>query len=177
MSKLIVPKGHPSEAHKLDCLNWPAEWPYKPEVEFRIWHSGDVLHLEYKVCEQGIRMEFNAIGTMVLSWRTGRLDPEHAPADVLASVRREAGGKPSVEGSRKGFEEKASEGPWTLKADIPASALWRSGVKSFDGLRARGNFYKCGDGLAVPHFVTFAPISTPKPDYHRPEFFTELEFE
>ena len=208
MSKLIVPKGRPSEAHKLDCLNWPAEWPYKPEVEFRIWHSGDVLHLEYKVCEQGIRavetrdghdvymdscvefffqprpedphyynFEFNAIGTMVLSWRTGRLDPEHAPADVLASVRREACGKPSVEGSRKGFEEKASEGPWTLHADIPAKALWRSGLDSFDGLRARGNFYKCGDGLAVPHFVTFAPISTPKPDYHRPEFFTELEFE
>ena len=213
--KLVVPFGQPGEWQRLDCLNWPAEWPYKPLVEFRLWHSGDVLHLEYKVEEQGIRavetsdghdvymdscvefffqphpedphyynFEFNAIGTMVCSWRTGRNDPEHAPAKVLASVKREVGktrcGRlvfaPSVEGSRVGFNEKPAKGPWVLRADIPASALWHSGLESFSGLKARGNFYKCGDGLKVPHFVTFAPIDTPKPDYHRPEFFTELEF-
>ncbi|MCR5560798.1 MAG: hypothetical protein K6F58_03170 [Bacteroidales bacterium] len=221
--KLIVPSGQPGEWHRLDCLNWEAGWPYKPLVEFRLWHSegsgatGEpTLHLEYRVEEQSVRametrdghdvykdscvefffqplpddphyynFEFNAIGTMVCSWRTGRLDPEDAPAEVLASVKREAGktrcGRmvfaPSVEGSRVGFEEKPSKGPWMLRADIPVSALWRSGLRSFSGLRARGNFYKCGDALKVPHFVTFAPIDTVKPDYHRPEFFTELEFE
>ena len=210
---LKVPFGQPGEWHRLDCLNWEAGWSYKPLVEFRLWHTGDVLHLEYRVDEQAVRavetrdghdvyqdscvefffqplpddphyynFEFNAIGTMVCSWRTGRMDPEDAPAEVLASVRREValdGGAfaPSVEGNRLGFEERPSDGPWSLRADIPVEALWRSGIRSFNGLRARGNFYKCGDALKVPHFVTFAPIDTARPDYHRPEFFTELAFE
>ena len=209
---LKVPFGQPGEWHRLDCLNWEAGWPYKPLVEFRLWHTGDVLHLEYRVDEQSVRaeethdgndvykdscvefffqplpddphyynFEVNAAGTMVCSWRTGRMDPEDAPAEVLASVRREValdGGAfaPSVEGNRAGFEERTAVGPWSLRADIPVSALWRSGIRSFSGLRSRGNFYKCGDALKVPHFVTFAPIDTARPDYHRPEFFTELEF-
>ena len=41
----------------------------------------------------------------------------------------------------------------------------------------KGNFYKCGDHLSVPHFLSFAPIGVPKPDFHRPEFFCTLEFE
>ena len=199
---LKVPFGQPGEWHRLDCLNWEAGWPYKPLVEFRLWHTGDVLHLEYRVDEQAVRavetrdghdvyqdscvefffqplpddphyynFEFNAIGTMVCSWRTGRMDPEDAPAEVLASVKRETSLKSHV-----GFEERPADGPWSLRADIPVEALWRSGIRSFSGLRARGNFYKCGDALKVPHFVTFAPIDTARPDYHRPEFFTELEF-
>ena len=50
------------------------------------------------------------------------------------------------------------------------------GLERFDGLQARGNFYKCGDGLPVPHFVSWAPIDTPNPDFHRPEFFDTICF-
>ena len=165
---LKVPFGQPGPWHRLEFLNWEAGWPYKPEVAFRIWHSGDVLHLEYKVDEQSVRavethdgndvykdscvefffqpltddphyynFEFNAAGTMVVSWRTGRMDPEHASPEVLASVKRAVAldaepvpepvegpaFAPSVEGSRVGFEERPAKGPWALKADIPVSAL------------------------------------------------------
>ncbi|MBQ9310045.1 MAG: hypothetical protein IJ222_04190 [Bacteroidales bacterium] len=121
--------------------------------------------------------EWNAIGTLYLAWRTGRQDPLNAPAEVLGMVKAEAscGSAP--------FAERPSEGPWTLKVFIPLEALWKSelplkdGKPSLSGLRARANFYKCGDGLKVPHFVSWAPISTEKPDYHRPEFFGEVEFE
>ena len=68
-------------------------------------------------------------------------------------------------------------GPWGLDLLIPAAALWHNPGLDFKGLHARGNFYKCGDGLKVPHYVTWAPIATEKPDYHRPEFFGELFFE
>ncbi len=37
-----------------------------------------------------------------------------------------------------------------------------------------GNFYKCGDLTAHPHYVTWSPVGTPGPDFHRPEFFGEL---
>ena len=198
---LKVPFGRLSEPQRLDCLNWPA-WPYKPSVEFRIGHDADGIHLEYTVDEKGIRalqgipggyvyedscvefffqpsaddphyynFEWNAIGVMYLAWRTGRQDPENAPAEVLAAVKTKAscGSVP--------FAERPAKGPWTLKVDIPLKALWHNNLKSLHGVRAKANFYKCGDGLSEPHFVTWAPISTEKPDYHRPEYFDWLEFE
>ena len=74
------------------------------------------------------------------------------------------------------FTEREAEGPWTLEIEIPAKALWHSGIESFAGLSSRANFYKCGDGLTVPHYITWAPIDTPRPDYHRPEFFAPVTF-
>ena len=199
---LKVPFGRLSEPQRLDCLNWPADWPYKPPVSFRIGYDEGGINLEWTVDEQTVRalqgvpggevyedscvefffqpsaddphyynFEWNAIGNLYLAWRTGRHDPEKAPAEVLALVRAEAscGAVP--------FAERPSDGPWTLKVCIPAEALWHSGPKTLRGLKARGNFYKCGDGLTVPHFVTWAPIATEKPDYHRPEYFKDIIFE
>jgi hypothetical protein len=60
-----------------------------------------------------------------------------------------------------------------VELDIPAAVF---GLAAFDGLRARGNFYKCGDKLPVPHYLSWAPIATPRPDFHRPEYFDTLMF-
>ena len=38
----------------------------------------------------------------------------------------------------------------------------------------RGNIYKCGDKTAHPHFLSWAPVGTPSPDFHRPEYFGEF---
>ena len=38
----------------------------------------------------------------------------------------------------------------------------------------KANFYKCGDKTAHPHYLSWSPIDTPRPDFHRPEFFGEL---
>ena len=40
-----------------------------------------------------------------------------------------------------------------------------------------GNFYKCADGTDSPHYVSWSPIKTEKPNFHCPEFFGELIFE
>lgn len=37
-----------------------------------------------------------------------------------------------------------------------------------------GNFYKCGDGCEFPHYGSYAPVETEKPDFHRPEFFVPM---
>ncbi len=44
------------------------------------------------------------------------------------------------------------------------------------GVLWRANFYKCGDSTSHPHWLTWAKVDRPKPDFHRPEFFGELEF-
>jgi len=195
-----VPSKQNSEFQRLGCLNWPLDFPYQPNVGFRISHDADNIYLWYSVEEQTTRaeegtpgefvymdscvefffqpdlndphyynFEWNAIGNLYLAYRTGREDAELAPKEVLALVKAES----SI--GHQTFSER-EEGPWTLKITIPRKALWKSDVKTFDGLKARANFYKCGDGLKVPHYITWAPINTPKPDYHRPEFFAPIEF-
>ena len=52
---LKVPFGRMSEPQRLDCLNWPAEWPYKPTVEFSIGYDDSGIRLDYSVDEQTIR--------------------------------------------------------------------------------------------------------------------------
>ena len=60
---------------------------------------------------------------------------------------------------------------------IPAEAFFRTAIIGFDGMRMKGNFYKCGDHLQKPHFLSWNPIHVDRPDFHRPEFFGELVFE
>ena len=40
-----------------------------------------------------------------------------------------------------------------------------------------GNFYKCGDDCDIPHYGSFSPIGTEKPDFHRPEYFAKFIIE
>ena len=201
--KLTIGKTAPAQpSGRLECLNWPDQFPYKPDVSFRAWHDGKVLHLSYEVEEQSVKaeegtpgkavykdscveffikpsaddphyynFEWNAIGTLYLAYRTGRKDPEEAPAEVLESVKAVSslGSEP--------FSERKGDVRWTLDIGIPVEALWKSGLKSWDGLKAFANVYKCGDALSVPHYVTWAPVKTENPDYHRPEFFVGVEFE
>lgn len=199
---LKVPCGCLSEPVRLDCLNWPGAFPYKPAVRFRIGHDGSAILLRYEVDEKTVRalasvpgqqvyedscvefffqpdpadphyynFEWNAAGILYLAWRTGREDPEAAPAKVLPLVETAASEGPAP------FGEHPAKGPWTLDIRIPVGALWHNPGLDLHGLRAKANFYKCGDGLSVPHYVSWAPVHTAKPDYHRPDYFGTLEFE
>jgi hypothetical protein len=44
------------------------------------------------------------------------------------------------------------------------------------GVRWRANFYKCAEHNSHPHWLMWAPIDFPKPNFHLPEFFGTLEF-
>ena len=61
---------------------------------------------------------------------------------------------------------------WRVTVVIPFSLIGVDPENLPERLRA--NFYKCGDETAHPHFLSWSPIGTPSPDFHRPEFFGEL---
>lgn len=42
------------EFQAIDCVNWNA-YPYRPEVEFRMAHTGEAILLNYRVKEESIR--------------------------------------------------------------------------------------------------------------------------
>jgi hypothetical protein len=89
----------------------------------------------------------------------------------LESVKR----YPSL--GNESFDKKQGDFKWNLLVVIPATAYWQSGLESFNGIKANANLYKCGDNLTTPHFLSWNPIHTEKPDFHVPQYFGELDFE
>lgn len=189
------------EPHKVACCNWPAQFGYVPEFSFRMFHTGSVLAIRYEVrekctaalvsedngqvwtdscCEfffqpfgagKYYNLEATCIGKALLAHRSGRNDALHAPQSVLSTVGRFASLGSAT------FAERKGDNSWSLMLTIPASALFEDEIKTFSGLKGRFNVYKCGDNLSTPHFLSFFPINTENPDFHRPEFFGAVEFE
>lgn len=187
------------EAQPVACCNWPKEFAYAPRVQFRMFHTGERLMLRFDVAEQYTaarvtqdngevwtdscveffiklddtgyyNFETTCIGRMLLGFRQSRTEAVHASAQVLATIHRQAtlGSEP--------FEEREGDNRWSLTLGIPAGALFAHKLKTWDGVQATMNLYKCGDKLSHPHFLSWKPIDTPTPDFHRPEFFTPVDF-
>ena len=68
---------------------------------------------------------------------------------------------------------------WIVEYRIPFSVL--SNYHSFPSPEAgtvwRANFYKCADETSHPHWLTWAPVDFPKPNFHLPQYFGILEFQ
>ncbi len=63
---------------------------------------------------------------------------------------------------------------WDVFLYIPLETLWEVYGKKIDfvpGFELRANAFKCGNDTPIPHWLCWNPIDTPKPDFHRPEFF------
>ena len=70
----------------------------------------------------------------------------------------------------------SAEGIWGGTMEIPGDFI-RLYMPSFDfSGTAAGNFYKCGDRTAVPHYLAWAPLSCDTPDFHRRQDFGTLIF-
>ena len=71
------------------------------------------------------------------------------------------------------------EDKWSCEYLIPFKLIREvygdDNFKKGDVIKA--NFYKCGDKLQTPHFLSWNPIGLEKPNFHCPEFFGTLNFE
>lgn len=181
------------------CLNWP-QFPYRPEVDFQIGHTQAEIELLFHVREERIlglqtrthgdvymdscvelfitfddtnyyNLEINCIGTPHLGYGPGRKDRRFVPLPLMERlvIQSSLGAQP--------FAEKTGGFEWSLIARIPLACFAFDSLAGLSGRSARANVFKCGDGLSVPHYVTWRPIKTPAPDYHRPEDFGDLRFE
>ena len=69
---------------------------------------------------------------------------------------------------------------WTLEYRFPTELLARycpSARTPGPGVTWRPDLYKCGDKTSHPHWLTWAPVNNPTPDFHRPQDFGTLIFE
>ena len=66
---------------------------------------------------------------------------------------------------------------WAVSYRIPLSFLRLFYPEfAFSGL-LRANAYKCGDDTAHPHYLSWNPVTSLQPDFHRPEDFGIMKFE
>lgn len=185
--------------NNVDVVNW-SDYPYCPDVKFRIAHIGDALLLNYHVTESSVRavaegdqgrvwedscceffvrmedqseyynFECNCVGRLLLNFGV-RGDRHPASADFLSKVKRW-----SSLGSEN-FEERVGECSWELSLVIPVCTLFEHDIKDLSGMTMMANFYKCGDLLQTPHFLSWNPIVLPDPCFHCPDFFGKIIFE
>lgn len=71
------------------------------------------------------------------------------------------------------------ETTWCVEYRIPFSVLgkYRDFPIPENGTTWRANLYKCADATSHPHWLTWAFIDLPGPDFHQPDFFGYLDFQ
>ena len=190
-----------TELNPVSVVNWDF-FPYAPEVKFRMAYSHNDIWLKYYVTEENIlarhidtnsavsqdscvefffdpvgdgnyyNFEFNCIGTVHLAYGPDRHNRGYVDPGLIQKYIKTA----STLGDLP-FQEKKGGHTWEITIVIASEVLTHNKGISLKGLDAHSNFYKCGDGTSRKHYLTWNPIKTEKPDYHRPEYFGDLVFE
>jgi hypothetical protein len=93
-----------------------------------------------------------------------------APVNVLEQIKRQ-----STLGKLP-LDVTIPNSQWELKVVIPFTALFENEIKGLKDLKPRCNIYKCGNLLKLPHYVSWSPIQSEQPDFHRPECFGNIIF-
>lgn len=173
-----------SPAAKIDIFRWENN-DYQPEAEAHLSCDGETLYLlmicrekqplarftedgspvcrdscmEFFLAPNGdaryCNLEFNANGCFLAGIGASRYD--RSEADVFRS-------HPTAE---------IHDSYWCIKAEISMSKLKSLyGIDKIDHFT--GNFYKCGDETAFPHYGMWSESLSDIPDFHRPECFGML---
>ncbi len=182
----------------IDCVNWASQYPYRPDTAFAIARSETHLCILFHVrgldlrakamedngrvwedscCEFFVsdpqdgtyyNFEMNCVGTLLASKRKNREDCIHFNAEQMSRIIRHST-LPKVE-----TDQENGIFAWSVAMCIPFRLIGINPI--FLPSALRGNFFKCGDRTGHPHFLSWNPVNTPSPDFHRPEFFGELTF-
>ena len=182
----------------INHVNWPETSNARPLAAFAAAYSSTGIYINYIVRGLGLRaentadlsavasdscveffvephgdgrywnFEFNCIGALNASHRVERDKPTRLSSAELAQVKR----WPSL-GSQS-IPSASGLHSWQLMVFIPFSLLGMNGAPAHS---IRANFNKCGSSTAEPHFLSWSPIATAKPDFPRVEYFGTLTFD
>ena len=183
--------------NKLSCEPWPSGFD-QPEATFRIGYGDNAIFLAFRVKEKYFKatyqqanepvykdscveffiafdedetyynFEFNAIGTALVGYGLPG-NRELLPVSLVNNIKKTTCSKMAAD-ELLPFE-------WELKLAIPFSLFYKHSISTLKGKTCRANFYKCGDDLPEPHFLSWNNIIADKPDFHLPQYFGTLTFE
>lgn len=181
----------------IDNLLW-SDSGYKPAVSFLMAYTADSILLRYNVAESSFKadyhrinepvykdscveffiafnnepsyynLEFNALGTVLAGFGRDNVNRLLLDSSVISQIQSHSSiGHPGIPGGVIN---------WELTLKIPFSVFFLHQVSSLQNISCRGNFYKCGDDLPQPHFLSWNPVTHPFPNFHLPDFFGEITF-
>ncbi len=107
-----------------------------------------------------LNFECNPLGAMIIEKGPSRADR----AKITALL------KPQLELSATIRPGKSWQVDYTIPFDA-LGGLYQRPFQPVKGTPFRCNFYLCGEKTPSPVFAAWNPVKTPKPDFHRPEFF------
>lgn len=175
-------------------VNWAA-YPYRPDVSFNMGYTQSHLYIKFFVREQHIKAEYlnnhdavckdscvelfmklpsqsryfnfevNCIGTGLAAHRHSKADTQRLTADQMSRLIRVA----SLPHAR--IDKRDNTDEWSLLMGIPFEVIGCSEPPT----KILANIYKCGDETVEPHYLSWAPIISATPNFHLPEFFSEIE--
>ena len=175
-----------------------SDYDYKPDAGFAIAHSPSFIFLKYYVCEQEVKavftktndpvyrdscvefficfdddknyynLEFNSDGVCLIGYGSSGENRRLLPIDLIEKIQNL-----TIKAKSDSVYHQVY---WQLTLAIPKEVFCFNPIGALRGKTARANFYKCGDDLAVPHFLAWNNICTEQPDFHQPDFFGELYF-
>jgi hypothetical protein len=185
--------------HAIAIAPWD-NYVEKPIVYFKIAHDDKHIYLQYTVRETNIvaktianngrvwedscvemfiapeneafyyNFEFNCIGAKLLAVGHSRHDRVFANAAVLDKIMVKSTLDKVV------FNEQKGDFNWQLDIVIPIKSFFKHEISALQNTVWTANFYKCGDGLTTPHYLSWNTIETEKPDFHTPQYFGEIKF-
>jgi hypothetical protein len=181
----------------VEAVNWPDKFGYRPLTTVSAARSETAIYVLYQVHGNCLRaastkdnqnvnedscveffvkvpesdyyynFEFNCIGVCKAGKHfKDRENVVYFTTSELNKIERWS----SI--GKRAFNEVNGLFSWELCVRIPFSLMDLDSNNLPPKLL--GNFYKCADATEQPHYVSWNPIKTEKPDFHRPEFFGEI---
>lgn len=181
----------------VETLNWPQLYGYKPLTTVSAAHDKTDLYLLYQVhgnclravntndnenvhedscveffvklpeSDEYVNFEFNCSGVCKAARHLKTRDNfVYLSPSEMAQIERWS----SI--GNRAFNSMNGLFSWELCVRIPFRLLGLDPENLPSKLL--GNFYKCADKTDQPHYVTWNPVQTERPDFHRPEFFGEI---
>ena len=172
-----------------------SDFKYKPDAAFSIAHASDIIFLKFFVTEQHVlainrlangpvyndscveffiswgdeksyyNLEFNCSGTCNFGYGSIRDHRIPISEDLIRMVQYQSL-----------FKSVSSAINWELTLAIPVEVFSHHQILSVNDKHCRVNFYKCGDLLTEPHYLSWTYIRSAEPDFHLPEFFGKACF-
>ncbi|MEI3797169.1 MULTISPECIES: carbohydrate-binding family 9-like protein [Chitinophaga] len=181
----------------ISCNPWP-QYAHAVEAAFSIAHSEDAILLKYYVkeshllaaastngdihkdscveffvaCDDGgnyYNLEFNCIGWCKAGFGSSRENRAPLPVTATDLITTATHIISAVEHGRRSFV-------WELTVIIPAVVFSYHNITTLTAMKVKGNFYKCGDEMPAPHFLTWNDVKAAMPDFHRREDFADICF-
>jgi len=181
-------------AAAVNIAPWHEKFPTDATVTVRAAHDGEKIYFLFECDTEGIRnvntsdqtpvsedscvevfleplaggeywnFEVNFSGALNASHRYTRPCPTRLNAEELAKVGR----------CRNIYKEEMAAPArvqWSQFICLPLSLM---NATYSPGMKMRGNFYACSSACERPYYLCWNAIDTPRPDFHRPEFFGTL---